>query len=268
MQSTVPASVALGTPGYLREELSHQARSLGGVPASVDALERFSAPTRAWFSSSFEAPTDAQARGWEAIGSGHHALILAPTGSGKTLAAFLWALDRLLVDAQPVPEKQRCRVLYVSPLKALTYDVERNLRSPLAGIAMEAERAGLPTPAVRVATRTGDTPEGERRDIVRHPPDILITTPESLYLMLTSSARDVLTSVEHVIVDEIHSVAATKRGTHLALSLERLERLIKKAGRPAPQRIGLSATQRPLDELARFLGGRTRDADGTWQTRP
>ena len=224
------------------------------------ALDRFSPVARAWFESAFEAPTDAQAQGWEAISRGDHTLILAPTGSGKTLAAFLWALDRLVAagTAPPADEKRRLRVLYVSPLKALTYDVERNLRAPLAGMAMEAERRGLAAPDVRVGIRTGDTSQSDRRDIVRHPPDILVTTPESLYLMLTSGAREVLKSVEYVIVDEIHSVAATKRGAHLALSLERLERLHRR-GRP-PQRIGLSATQRPLDEVARFLGGRHRDA--------
>src|SRR3954452_9412301 len=195
-----------------------------------NVLDRFSPATSRWFASTFAAPTPAQDKGWRAISEGHHALILAPTGSGKTLAAFLWTLDRLLTMPPPAEERERCRVLYVSPLKALTYDVERNLRAPLAGIALEAERAGSPVPAVRVATRTGDTPQADRRDIVRHPPDILITTPESLYLMLTSSARDVLASVEHVIVDEIHAMAATKRGTHLALSPERLERLITKAG--------------------------------------
>ncbi|MBW3669204.1 MAG: DEAD/DEAH box helicase [Actinobacteria bacterium] len=221
-------------------------------------LDRFSEITRSWFSSTFEAPTPAQEQGWDAISRGDHTLILAPTGSGKTLAAFLWALDRLVTTPAPADEKRRCRVLYVSPLKALTYDVERNLRAPLTGMGLEAERAGAPPPNVKVATRTGDTPQADRRDIVRHPPDILITTPESLYLMLTSQARDVLASVEYVIVDEIHAVAATKRGAHLALSLERLERVIEQAGHQPPQRIGLSATQRPLDELARFLGGTGR----------
>ena len=212
------------------------------------SLARFSPVARAWFEAAFAAPTSAQEQGWEAISKGDHTLILAPTGSGKTLAAFLWTLDRLITE----PAANTCRVLYVSPLKALTYDVERNLRAPLAGMALEAERRGLPVPAVRVGTRTGDTPASDRRDLVRHPPDILITTPESLYLLLTSQAREMLRTVEHVIVDEIHSVAGTKRGAHLALSLERLERLTE---RP-PQRIGLSATQRPLDEVARFLGGR------------
>jgi ATP-dependent Lhr-like helicase len=228
----------------------------------VHVLDRFSEATRAWFRATFAAPTPAQAQGWEAISRGEHTLVLAPTGSGKTLAAFLWALDKLLTHPPPADERVRCRVLYVSPLKALTYDVERNLRAPLTGIALEAERASLHVPNVRVGTRTGDTPEGERRNIHRHPPDILITTPESLYLMLTSSAREVLASVEHVIVDEIHAVAGTKRGAHMALSLERLERLVAQAGRPPPQRIGLSATQRPLDELARFLGGRSSSAGG------
>jgi ATP-dependent Lhr-like helicase len=207
----------------------------------------FSAPTRAWFAGAFDAPTEAQARGWDAIARGDHTLILAPTGSGKTLAAFLWALDRLITR----PPADGCRVLYVSPLKALTYDVARNLRAPLAGISREAARLGQPIPEISIGTRTGDTPADERRMMVRRPPDILITTPESLYLLLTSKAASMLESVEHVIVDEIHSVASTKRGSHLALSLERLEEI---TARP-PQRIGLSATQRPLDELARFLGG-------------
>ncbi|MDQ4089451.1 MAG: DEAD/DEAH box helicase, partial [Actinomycetota bacterium] len=212
------------------------------------SLARFSPVARAWFEAAFAAPTAAQEQGWDAISKGDHTLILAPTGSGKTLAAFLWTLDKVVTQ----PVTNTCRVLYVSPLKALTYDVERNLRAPLAGMGLEAERRGLPVPSVRVGTRTGDTPAADRRDLVRHPPDILITTPESLYLLLTSQAREMLKSVEHVIVDEIHSVAGTKRGAHLALSLERLERLTE---RP-PQRIGLSATQRPLDEVARFLGGR------------
>ena len=209
------------------------------------SLDRFSSATSSWFRSTFAAPTEAQEQGWEAISRGDHTLILAPTGSGKTLAAFLWALDRLATAGPVVEERERCRVLYISPLKALTYDVERNLRAPLVG--MEAT-------GVRVGTRTGDTTEKERRDIHRHPPDILVTTPESLYLMLTSQVREILASVEHVIIDEIHAVAATKRGAHLALSLERLDRLCD----APPQRIGLSATQRPLDELARFLGGRDK----------
>ena len=207
----------------------------------------FSPATRAWFTSAFAGPTEAQSRGWEAIGRGEHTLVLAPTGSGKTLAAFLWALDRLLTGGAG----NGCKVLYVSPLKALTYDVARNLRAPLTGIAQEAARMGIDLPEVRVATRTGDTPAEDRRAMAKKPPDILITTPESLFLLLTSQAASILAGVEHVIIDEIHAVASTKRGTHLALSLERLEEITE---RP-PQRIGLSATQRPLEELARFLGG-------------
>src|SRR5438477_7100407 len=193
-------------------------------PCAVASLSRFSPLTRAWFEGAFAEPTPAQELGWEAISEGKNPLILAPTGSGKTLAAFLWVIDRLLAGEVP-PEKERCRVLYVSPLKALTYDVDRNLRAPLAGIALQAERRGTAVPSLRTATRTGDTPERDRRDIVRHPPDILITTPESLYLMLTSGAREVLRSVEYVIVDEIHAVAGTKRGAHLSLSLECPERV-------------------------------------------
>jgi ATP-dependent helicase Lhr and Lhr-like helicase len=213
-------------------------------------LERFSEPVRAWFATSFAAPTPAQEQGWPAIADGHHSLILAPTGSGKTLAAFLWSIDRLATQPEP-PKAERCRVLYVSPLRALAVDVEKNLRAPLAGIGLAAERLGVPLRAPTVGMRTGDTPGNERQALVRNPPDILITTPESLYLMLTSRARESLRSVEYVIIDEIHAMAPTKRGAHLMLSLERLEAITK---RP-PQRIGLSATQRPLDEIARFLGG-------------
>jgi ATP-dependent Lhr-like helicase len=212
---------------------------------------QFSAPTRAWFDATFAGPTNAQTEGWAAIGRGDHTLILAPTGSGKTLAAFLWTLDRLLGEPAPVDLSRRCRVLYVSPLKALSYDVERNLQAPLAGIAREAQRQGVAAPDIAVATRTGDTPAADRRRLAKHPPDILITTPESLYLLLTSQAAGILDSVEYVIVDEVHSLAGTKRGAHLALSLERLE---QRTDRP-PQRIGLSATQRPLEEMGRWLGG-------------
>ncbi|HEY6679447.1 MAG TPA: DEAD/DEAH box helicase [Actinomycetota bacterium] len=217
-------------------------------------VDLFSPAVRAWFEASFESPTPAQLQGWPAIASGGHALILAPTGSGKTLAAFLWALDRLGGEPTP-PPAERCRVLYVSPLRALAVDVEKNLRAPLAGIRLAAERLGVELHEPTVAMRTGDTSANERRSISKRPPDILITTPESLYLMLTSQAREVLRSVRWVIVDEVHSVAATKRGAHLALSLERLEAVT----RVSPQRIGLSATQRPLEEIARFLGGRTDD---------
>ena len=230
------------------------------APATAsDPVARFSPAVRDWFRASFEAPTEAQARGWAAIAGGHHTLIHAPTGSGKTLAAFLWCLDRLATHPSPSPTRETpgaVRILYISPLKALTYDIERNLRAPLTGIALAAERLGEPVPHISVASRTGDTPTEDRRQIARHPPDILITTPESLYLMLTSAAREVLRAVEVVILDEVHAIAGSKRGAHLALSLERLEalRLESPAMRPI-QRIGLSATQRPLETIARFLGG-------------
>src|SRR5262245_42863789 len=219
-------------------------------------LARFSPLTRTWFGEAFAEPTPAQAGAWEAIASGRHTLVVAPTGSGKTLAAFLWAIDRLASQPPPSPDK-RLRVLYVSPLKALAVDIERNLRSPLTGLQRAASRLGLPGPAIDVALRTGDTPAEERRRFARRPPDILITTPESLFLILTSQAREALRSVATVIVDEVHAVAGTKRGAHLALSLERLEELL--ATEQEAQRIGLSATVRPVDEVARFLGGAGRD---------
>jgi ATP-dependent Lhr-like helicase len=218
-----------------------------------DVLDRFSPATREWFSGAFAEPTTAQVGAWDAISSGSHALVVAPTGSGKTLAAFLWSIDRLiahpLADVDP---RQRTRVLYISPLKALGVDVERNLRAPLVGVTQTAKRLGMPAPAVTVGVRSGDTSTQDRRLLARTPPDILITTPESLYLMLTSAARETLLGVDTIIVDEIHAVAATKRGAHLAVSLERLDALLPK---PA-QRIGLSATVRPREEVARFLGGR------------
>jgi ATP-dependent Lhr-like helicase len=216
-----------------------------------DVLERFSLATAAWFRGSFSAPTAAQVGAWEAISSGRHALVVAPTGSGKTLSAFLWALDRLASGGPPASPEQRCRVLYVSPLKALAVDVERNLRSPLVGIGHAAARLGQPMPDIRVAVRSGDTPAADRRAFAKAPADILITTPESLFLMLTSGAREALTGVETVIVDEVHAVAGTKRGAHLALSLERLDQLLPRAA----QRVGLSATVRPVEEVARFLAG-------------
>ncbi|CAN5648533.1 hypothetical protein BH23CHL8_BH23CHL8_11170 [soil metagenome] len=221
-------------------------------------LSAFEPATRTWFEGAFAAPTEAQAAGWPAISSGHHTLICAPTGSGKTLAAFLWCLDRLLSDETPADPTARLRVLYVSPLKALVHDIERNLRAPLAGIALTAERLGGRTRDVRVGMRTGDTPAEERRALGRRPPDILVTTPESLYLILTSQAREALRSVRWVIVDEIHALAGSKRGAHLALSMERLEAL---ADQP-PQRIGLSATQRPLSAVAAYLGGRQPSEPG------
>ncbi|HXP28390.1 MAG TPA: DEAD/DEAH box helicase, partial [Solirubrobacteraceae bacterium] len=236
----------------------------------ASALANFTPRVREWFEQAFDAPTPAQAKAWPAIARGEHVLLSAPTGSGKTLAAFLWALDRLS-DTSGAPESgtrapdadadaaadargakaegrtraRSTRVVYVSPLKALAYDIERNLRTPLRGIGADE---------VTVAIRTGDTPQRERAAMARKPPDILITTPESLYLILTSQAREMLSEVEAVIVDEIHAVAASKRGSHLALTLERLER---QARRPV-QRIGLSATQNPLEEIGRFLVGPRR----------
>lgn len=213
------------------------------------ALDAFSPATRSWFTGAFSAPTAAQEGAWRAIGEGSDVLVVAPTGSGKTLAAFLAALDQLTAVPPPAEAKKRCRVLYVSPLKALAVDVERNLRSPLTGIRQESARLGLTEPEVRVGIRSGDTPPAERRSMATRPPDILITTPESLFLMLTSSAREALAGIETVILDEVHAVAGTKRGAHLAVSLERLDELLP---RPA-RRIGLSATVRPVDEVARFL---------------
>jgi ATP-dependent Lhr-like helicase len=215
----------------------------------------FSPSVSAWFDASFEAPTHAQVTGWPAIAAGDHTLLLAPTGSGKTLAAFLYGLDRLTAESPP-PQERRTQLLYVSPMRALAVDVEKNLRAPLAGIGHAAERLDLELAhRPEVGVRTGDTPATERRQMLRRPPDILITTPESLYLLLTSQARETLRGVRWVIVDEIHALAATKRGAHLALSLERLEHLTD----ASPQRIGLSATQRPLEEIARFLGGHADD---------
>jgi ATP-dependent Lhr-like helicase len=214
-------------------------------------LVEFGPATREWFAAAFAQPTPAQAGAWRAIRAGQHVLVVAPTGSGKTLAAFLWSLDRLARQPPPDDPRRRCRVLYVSPLKALAVDVERNLQAPLTGIRHAAARLGEPVPQISVGMRTGDTPAEARRAFSRRPPDILITTPESLFLLLTSAAREALRGVETVIVDEVHAVAASKRGAHLALSLERLDALLP---RPA-QRVGLSATVRPVQEVARFLGG-------------
>ena len=216
-------------------------------------LDRFSALTREWFMGTFAAPTAAQAQAWSAIADGDNTLVIAPTGSGKTLAAFLWAIDRL-ADSPPRTASDGTRVLYVSPLKALAVDVERNLRTPLTGITRIADRRGVPSPGISVGVRSGDTPPARRRELIAKPPDILITTPESLFLMLTSAARESLAEVHTVIVDEVHAVAGTKRGAHLALSLERLDQLL---ATPA-QRIGLSATVRPPEEVARFLSGHAR----------
>jgi ATP-dependent Lhr-like helicase len=237
-------------------------------------LDGFSAPVREWFVASFAEPTPAQAQAWTAIGNGDSTLVVAPTGSGKTLAAFLWAIDRLVSGPPPDDPRLRCRVLYVSPLKALAVDIERNLRSPLTGVRHAAQRLGVGISDVQVGVRTGDTAADERRKLVSKPPDILITTPESLFLLLTSQARETLRGVETVIVDEVHALAGGKRGAHLALSLERLDALRAGVGSPAPsrsgrprpapaspaaagpvQRIGLSATVRPHQEVATYLGG-------------
>ena len=235
-----------------------------------EAFAAFHPVTVEWFRAVFDAPTAPQRQGWPVIARGENALILAPTGTGKTLAAFLWCLDRLMLESRdqgtgirdqkvrdkgPGTRDQKARrgtkIVYVSPLKALAVDVERNLRSPLAGIANMARRHGVPIHEPTISVRTGDTPQRERERYRREPSDILITTPESLYLLLTSQASEALRDVDTVIVDEIHALVPTKRGAHLALTLERLEALV---GRPL-QRIGLSATQRPLEEVARFLGG-------------
>ena len=215
----------------------------------TDALSHFSAPVRDWFRATFSAPTAAQEGAWESIRNGNNTLIIAPTGSGKTLAAFLWALDALHREHE-AGTAGGTRILYISPLKALGADVERNLRAPLAGITrLSGNETG--EPSISVGVRSGDTPARERRQLISNPPDILITTPESLYLMLTSAARNTLAGVTTVIVDEIHNLAATKRGAHLAVSLERLDALLTK---PA-QRIGLSATVENPEAVARFLGG-------------
>jgi ATP-dependent Lhr-like helicase len=211
----------------------------------ADPLATFTPQVRDWFTRAFAEPTPAQVKAWPAIAAGENVLLSAPTGSGKTLAAFLWGLDRLVADPSAERADRRTRLVYVSPLKALSYDIERNLRAPLKGIGGDID----------VAIRTGDTPQRDRQSMRRNPPDVLITTPESLYLMLTSAARETLTDVEWVIVDEIHAVAQTKRGAHLSITLERLEHLVGER----IQRIGLSATQRPLEEVGRFLTGPGRD---------
>jgi ATP-dependent Lhr-like helicase len=233
---------------------------------TTESLENFSPATRAWFTAVFAEPTLAQAQAWTAIGKGEDTLVIAPTGSGKTLAAFLWALDRLAAVPAPPDPKRRCRVLYISPLKALATDIERNLRAPLTGITHAARNLGLAEPEIQVAVRTGDTAADERRKLASKPPDVLITTPESLFLLLTSKARESLRGVETVIVDEVHALAGSKRGAHLAVSLERLDALRMGgpgSGEDSPgtvmtgpaQRIGLSATVRPVAEVAGFLGG-------------
>ena len=228
-----------------------------------EVVELFQPAVAEWFRNAFSSPTPPQKQGWPAIARGESTLILAPTGSGKTLTAFLWCLNRLMFEPPPEP-KRRCRVLYVSPLKALAVDIERNLRAPLTGIANRAAARGDEYDVPAIAVRTGDTPAIERARFQRDPADILITTPESLYLLLTSNAREVLRSLDTIIIDEIHALVPTKRGAHMALSLERIEHL--RDSRTPLQRIGLSATQRPLDEVARFLGGASAPGVGAADT--
>jgi len=223
-------------------------------------LETFHPAVERWFSSQFSSPTAPQLAAWPAIAAGRHALIAAPTGSGKTLAAFLAAIDALVRQAVNGDLAEATQVVYVSPLKALSNDIQRNLEQPLAGIAAELVAMGLACPAIRARVRSGDTPQADRVSMQKTPPHILVTTPESLYLLLTSqSGRQMLSSTRTVIVDEIHAVAASKRGAHLSLSLERLAQLCE---RPL-QRIGLSATQKPIEEVARFLVGDATDATVT-----
>ncbi len=215
--------------------------------------------TSQWFRERFGEPTEPQRLGWPEIAAGRNTLIAAPTGSGKTLAAFLACIDRLLRDALAGNLADETQVVYISPLKALSNDIHRNLDVPLAGLREFAAAAGYKLPEIRAAVRTGDTPASQRQALLRHPPHILVTTPESLYLMLTSpKSRETLRSVRTVIVDEIHALARDKRGSHLALSLERLECLC----RSSPVRIGLSATQSPIERIARFLVGAREDAAG------
>ena len=237
-------------PSPAKRQADPSIPKISSAAEEVDPLTLFHPVTAAWLRAVFEKPTTPQRLGWPAIARGESTLLLAPTGTGKTLAAFLWCIDKLMLQPAPA-DSGGCRVVYISPLKALAVDVERNLRSPLAGIKQLADRMGVAVREPEISVRTGDTPQRERARFRRSPAEILITTPESLYLLLTSDAAASLRSVETVILDEIHALVPTKRGAHLALSLERLQAMV---GRPI-QRIGLSATQRPLEEVAQFLGG-------------
>ena len=244
-------SVLMGTMTHMSGKRRTAASDDASFRAPAESLERFSPLVRDWFRASFAEPTPAQAGAWDAIGRGENTLVVAPTGSGKTLAAFLSAIDTLVTAPPAEAGARKCTVLYLSPLKALAVDVERNLRSPLIGIGSLAARNGQAVPEISVAVRSGDTPSGDRRAFAKDGADILITTPESLFLLLTSRAREMLTGITTVILDEVHAVAGTKRGAHLAVSLDRLDALLD---RPA-QRIGLSATVRPIEEVGRFLTG-------------
>src|SRR5687767_2750471 len=228
-------------------------------------LVRFHPLVREWFEQSFGEPSDPQRSGWPAIATGAHTLILAPTGAGKTLAAFLWELNELIVRGIEEPLPNAVQLLYISPLKALNNDIQRNLDRPLAELRERFAAAGIEFPEIRVAVRTGDTPSAARARMLRKSPHILITTPESLNIMLTSlRGRGMFSGVRALIVDEIHAIAGSKRGAHLALTLERLEKSVENP----PQRIGLPATQRPLEEVARFLGGCEPTAAGVPEFRP
>ncbi|HKV54317.1 MAG TPA: DEAD/DEAH box helicase, partial [Candidatus Binataceae bacterium] len=237
-------------------------------------LETFHPAVREWFAGRFGGPSRVQELGWPEIADaqnppGHDVLVCAPTGSGKTLAAFMWAINRLVIEAEQGIWADEISVLYVSPLKALANDIRINLEEPLAGVHAVAARSGLDLTAIRAGLRTGDTPAGERAAMLRRPPRILVTTPESLFILLTSPRfREKLRRVRYVIVDELHAVAANKRGAHLMLTLERLERMVRASGAPRPTRIGLSATLNPIEMLATFLSGAEVGPDGSRHPRP
>src|SRR5580700_6754099 len=237
-------------------------------------LERFHPVVRTWFERRFNAPSRAQELGWPAVADAnreprHDVLLCAPTGSGKTLAAFMWAINRLVVEAEQGALRDEVSVLYVSPLKALANDIRLNLEEPLEGAATVARETGIKIATIRAGLRTGDTPANERSAMLRRPPHILVTTPESLFILLTSAKfREKLRAVRYVIVDELHAIAGNKRGAHLMLTLERLERLVRSSGAPRPARIGLSATLNPIEALAAFLAGADVSPGGARTPRP